>query len=642
MGFTVTSRNALKSRSKGVVFRLRLRTEHPESNTFAEITLAENGFRLTREIGLPAMLEFELLPPPDGFGAENDPANRVQLFARCELWCDVYSGVGVFETERLFDGIVTELTPSDGTMRGTALDRLHALARTVCAVSRDAATIAVSDGAPLAPADGFDDHTYGLDIAETPDGFSPLGARRAWQPGDIRAYNPNGNEAPPGAYVVYPDSGVVRFNAIPQGAFTVSCVRCYVEGTNDAASVLESALTYPREFGGAGIADGELELNPLGIDINRVRWDETDGSTMDFVAYLKKTLPSNVVLSYDSAVGVFKLEKLVQKAEPDLTLMNPIRVDAPRDTHGIYTRIVVTGAETSPTPLTDNAQLTDLLGGDGEVYRWDGNRRIVGEGTIALISDGNANSGFGRHNLSGEPYAWRDFALFDLGEPPSGGQYRISRVDVVAANSHNPNSQSGANQIFLYGVDLLGSADGVEFVRIAPDAKMYLKPLEVRVIESPTFDRFRYLKVRVKPAKDGLSNQNDPGCALNEIRVYGSMRFTAEVAVQGDDPQDDFYFPALLEKTAGIGHLTYLEDTGDALDRYKALERAGILLNEFIRSFQRIEYACVVDPMLDAGMTAAVNDALTGVVTGVLVERVVIEQTKTSVTGVDYLAAPCE
>jgi hypothetical protein len=638
MAFTELTRNALANQNKKVVFRLRLRTEFPESNTFQEFVPAENGFRLTRELELPAMLEFTLAPLENGVGVESDPSNRIQLFARCELWCDVYYGANAFESERLFDGIVTELTPDDGCVSGVALDRLHILSRTVACVEMDADTIEIDDGTPIVRSAEFDELTYGLDIGTTPDGFSLTGVRRAWQAGDIRVINQNSEEVPYSSYTVYPDSGVVRFNKAPFGSFMINGVRCYVEGTNDVADIVRAALTYGKENGGAGIPVGELELNPLGIDINRVNWCDSDGSVVNFWTSLKKLIPSSVILHYDSTSGKFKLGKVVQKPEADLELMNPIRVNARRNGHEIYTRVVVKGKVVNPKSLTDEAAINDLLAGQGEIYRWDGSNKIFGEGTVALIADGNANSGFGHHNLSGEPYDWKDFVLIDLGIPESGSPHRISRIDIVAGNSHNPNSQSGANAIFLYGYDILGSTDGVDFVRVSPDARMYLKPLEIRTIENPTFDRLRYLKVRVKPAKDGLSNQNDPGCALNEIRVYASTEFEAVAAIQGDEPQAEFYYPSLVEKTASVGYLTYIENAEGVLDYFKAINYSKVLLNEFIRSYQRVEFVCVVDPMIAPMMTAGVRDPLTGLDMTILVERVTLERGKTIVTGVNYLA----
>ncbi len=638
MALTQLVRHALAKPNKKIVFRLRFCTEFPESNTFQEFTLAENGFRLTRELELPSILEFTLAPLENRIGDESDPRNRIQLFAQCELWCDVYYGVSAYESQRLFDGIVTELTSSDGCVSGVSLDRLHILSRTVTSVATDADTVEIDDGAPIVNAAEFDEFTYGLDISVTPNGFCQAGARRAWQAGDIRVVNQNGEEVPFGAYTVYPDSGVAKFNKSPFGLFTIYGVRCYIEGTNDVADVVRAALTYDKALGGAGVTENELELIPLGIDINRFRWGESDGSVADFWTSLKRLLPPSVILRYDSVYRKFKLEKVVQKSSADLHLVNPIRVNAPRNGHEIYTRVVIKGKIVNPKSLTDGAAITDLLAGHGETYRWNGSEKIFDEGTIALVTDGNPNSGFGRHNISGASYEWKDFALINLGIPESGGLHRISRIDIVAGNSHNPNSQSGANAIFLYGYDILGSEDGTDYVRVSPDAKMFLKPLELKTIENLTFDRVRFLKVRVKPSKDGLSNQNDPGYALNEIRVYGSTEFEAIAVIQDSDPQAKFYYPALAEKTSSIGFLTYIENSEGALDYYKAREYAQALLNEFIRSYQRVEYACVLDPMIEPAMTAGIVDSLTRLDTPILVERVTLECGKTIVTGMNYLA----
>ncbi|MCD6119220.1 hypothetical protein J7K50_05220 [bacterium] len=640
MTFTEAAKTALEKRSKKVVFRVLLKTSHPESSAFEEFTLREGGFRLTREAGLPARLELSPIPPDGGFGAENDPSNRWQLFARVELWCDVYLSSESYESERLFDGIVTEIEPQNEGLYAVALDRMHILSRTVCEVNLDADTVVIADGSPLAQAAEFDQLTYGLDINITPDGFSPSGARRSFRPGDIRVYNPSGDEVPPGAYTVYPDSGVVRFNTTPQGTFTINGVHCYIEGTNDVSDVMMAALIYPKDSGGPGIDAGEIAFENLGLDLNRVRWKNTDGCVLDLLNHVKESTPGNIALYYNSAAGQFKLELVEQKETPDYDLINPIRVNGPRSAHEVFTRVVLHGDFANAKPLTDDATVTDLLAGVGDIFKWDGNKKVFDVGSIGLVTDGNANSGFGRHNLTGDPYDWRNFAKIDLGVPPGGGLYRVSRIDIVAANSHNPNSQSASNKLFLYGVDLLGSLDDASYVRISPEAKMYLKALEVRTLESITFDRFRYLKIRIKPAKDGLSNENDPGIALNEIRIYGSMEFRAEAAVQDTDPNADFYYPDLVEKTAQVGHLTYIEDTGGALDRYAADERAAALLDEFIRSFQRVEYRCIIDPTIRVHATAGINDSATGLENSILVEKIVIEGETTIVCGTNYLAAP--
>ena len=171
MGFTEAAREALAKRNKRIAFRARLKTAHPESSEWQEYPLAENGFRLVSESGLPARLELDPVPPEGRFGAESDPAERWQLFALCELWCDVYVSPTEFESQRLFDGLVTEITPRDYGLTAVALDRLHILSRTICAVAMEAEQIAITVGAPLAQADEFDDHPVGTISEEKPERF---------------------------------------------------------------------------------------------------------------------------------------------------------------------------------------------------------------------------------------------------------------------------------------------------------------------------------------------------------------------------------------------------------------------------------------------------------------------------------------
>ena len=640
MPLTQLTREALAKTRKRITLIARIKTSHPESGEFAEFEIAEGGIRLTREIGLPAMLEIEPVPPQGGFGAETDPANPFQLFARIEVRCEVALAGGGIESERLFDGVATEIERTDGRMRIVALDMLHVLSRTVTKVAFDAATVAIPGAAPLSPATELGGLAYGLDISETPDGFSAAGARRSWKPGDIRVTNAQGAELPPAAYAVYPDSGAVVFHSAPGGSVYVSGVRCYIEGTADISSIMRAALSFPKDKAGPGIPEDMIDFSPIGLDLNRVRWDEADGSVWDFWSFVRKVLPSNLFLYYDSATAKFKLELAAQKAAPDVELINPVRVESPADGYSVYTRVLVKGDIPAPRPISETAIVGDLMAGEGEIFRWSGNQKIFGEGTISLIKDGDGNTGFGRHNLSGDAYDWRDFASLDLGLAADGKPRRITRIDVVAANSHNPNSQSGAGLKFLYGVEILGSLDAVSYERISEGAVMYLKPLEVRTIDRPVFDNARYLKVRIKPAKDGLSNDSDPAAALSEIRVYGSQKYEAVAEVQADDPGADFYHPQLLEKIAQIGHLTYIEDAGDLFDEFAAKGRAAALLGEFIRAFGRVEYLCVFDPMAKPLITAGASDPLTGVNAGFLVEKAVMDGQTTRVEGVNYLAEP--
>lgn len=640
MALTALSRAEIAKRSKRILIKPRIKTSHPESDTFEDFQIADGGIRLTREAGLPAMLEIEPVPPVGGFGAETDPSNRFQLFARIEVWCEVFLAEGGSETERLFDGIVTEIERTDGRMKIFALDMLHALSRTVTGVTFDASGVAIADGAPLVPVADLGALAYGLDIAETPDGFSAEGAMRSWKPADVRVTNLSGAEIPPAAYAVYPDSGAVVFHSAPGGDVFANGVKCYVEGTADVSAILAAALAYPKALGGPGISGGDLDFDNLGLDLNRVRWDETDGSVFDFWRFLKRALPGNVFLYYDSADGKYKLNSTVQQAEPELSLINPIRVESPCDGYAVHTRVIVKGDVPEPRPISETAIWTDLLAGDGGIFRWNGNAKVFSEGSLSLIKDGDGNTGFGRHNLSGEPYAWRDFARLDLGLGADGKPRRITRIDVVAANSHNPNSQSAASLKFLYGVEILGSADGDSYERISGDSLMYLKPLEVRTIENPVFDNARYLKIRIKPAKDGLSNDSDPAAALNEIRVYGSQKYAVVAQAQAEDSEAEFYYPALLEKTSQIGHLTYIEDASGLFDEFAAKKRAADLLIEFVRAFQRAEYSCVFDPMIAPLMTVEIADEMTGAAAAILAEKIIMDGCKTLVCGTNYLAEP--
>ena len=260
-----------------------------------------------------------------------------------------------------------------------------------------------------------------------------------------------------------------------------------------------------------------------------------------------------------------------------------------------------------------------------------------GEGTIALTCDGDSNRGFGRHDA---PYAYEfyDFAAYDLGLDDSGQPTRVSAIGVVAANSKNVNSQKSANTKFSYGYEILGSVDGVNYERVSPDAHLLLPPLAEALLTNLTMRRMRYVKVRVKPAKDGVSNESDPGLALNEIRMFGEEDFVVEAAVQGDDPDRPYYYPELLEKTAAAGPQVLTVDVGDELPESEALKLARDLLEESLYLYLGYEAVCIADPTVRVGDTVSCTHPVAGGDQAFLVERVELTQTKTRVFGTDYNA----
>jgi len=630
---TEIARQHLKLPDKRVGYALSVRNSHPQGSEWAEITLASEGFILVRDRReVAASLEFSLPALNQLHFAELEPANPLALFSEVKLACEVAG-----ESEVLFRGYISEIREEGAFLRVFARDRAAKLFRTLCAVELEGATTAPLAGQSLVPlSDEFDDHTYGFDRLLTPEGFSPGGQRRAWKPGDVRVYD-GGEELPPDFYRVYPASGVVKFLDPLPSSPAVSSVCCYIEGTSDAAEAVRQALAYPQEDGGVGAQPEELALPALGIDVHRLLWRRGEGKTADFVEALRRALPRNYALYYDSEQAKYTHCLLEQDTSPARPLINVSSLVRRRSRADVYTRVAVWGVRPNPPNLCLNAVVTDLQEGTGETYEWDGNEKKFGQGSIQLITDGANNRGFGRHNA---PYAYQfyDFAKLDLGLDADGLPPRVSAVEIVAANSKNINSPKSANSKFSYGYEILGSVDDIRYERISPDANLLLPPLAVARLSGLTMERMRYVKIRVKPAKDGVSNESDPGLALNEIRLFGDDRFLVAAAVQGDDPAGEFYFPLLLEKTASAGPQVMLVDTGDSLAETEATKLARDLLSAALCTYMSFEAECIADPTVRLGETVSCVHPVTGIPHTFLVERVELTPARTRVCGTDYNA----
>jgi len=633
MAFTAETVEQLKAAVTLVEYTLEVRSSHPESSEWAELPLAQNGFSLIRDRkDIAATLVCRIPACSLSYFDELEPANPLALFSEIRLTGKVGGA-----TEVLFLGFIIEIREEEEHIRIFATDHCLRLIRAICAVELEGDVTAKLINQPVvALPDEFDDHTYGLDPTSTPEGFAADGSRRAWRPGDIRIYD-GGEEVAPDFYRVYPPSGVVRFcDPLPANP-TVGSVYCYLEGTSDAAAALAQALAYERDKGGAGIAAEEMDLPPIGTDLQRIRWEKGEGSVADFIRALSERLPRNYRFCFDSEAGKFTHELLTQKELPDRQLINVARFHRVRSREQIYTRVVVRGRRTHPLNLALNATLTDLQAGVGESFRWDGSEKIFGEGTIGLIRDGDDNSGFGRHNAPYD-YEFYDFAKFDLGLDEEGKPPRISAIELTAANSKNVNSQSSANSKFSYGYELLGSSDDVDYERVSADATVLLRPLSRVRLPLDSATRFRYLKVRVKPAKDGVSNDDDPGLALNEMRILGDDTYLAEAAVQDADPDGEFYYPELLEKTDHAGPQVLLVDVGDELAETEAAKLARTLLAQLITEYLGFEAICIGDPTVRVGQTVSASHPVTGEPVNFLVERVELTPRVTRVFGTDFNA----
>ena len=633
MAFTQIARDYVAQPDKRIFYTLEVRGFHEENPQWARLSLAREGFRLTNDRAeLAASLEFTVPASNAVYFNELNPNNPLALFSEARLTCEMAG-----ESEVLFLGFINEIREEGGVMRCFASDYAQKLARTVCEVELEGETTAELALSPLVVLTGeYDASAFGLDRQQTPGGFSAEGVRRGWKPGDIRVYA-NGAEVQPDSYRVYPDSGVVRFTQPIPATPSVTGVRCYIEGTSDAAQAVAAALQYPLEKGGIGAQENELDLPSIGTDMNRLEWRRGTGKASEFLAALERKLPRNYRFWHDSERGVFTHALMEQSLLPLHSLSGVASFTRTRSRKSIYTRVIVRGTRTNPPDLAPAASITDLQDGIGEAFEWQGNDRLVGQGSIALIADGDSNHGFGRHNA---PYLYQfyDFALIDLGLDAEGLPPRISEIELVAANSYNVNSQKSANTKFSFGYEVLGSIDGVEYERISPDAQVLLAPLQTACIDNLTMPRMRYVKLRVKPAKDGVSNDGDPGLALNEIRIFGDDSFTAEAALQDTDPQGAFYCPDLLEKSTGAGAQVLLVDVGDALPECEAAKLAADLLAESLCYYMSCEVECAADPTVRVGQTVSCAHPVSGGGQSFLVERVELTPARVRISGTDYNA----
>jgi hypothetical protein len=436
---------------------------------------------------------------------------------------------------------------------------------------------------------------------------------------------------------VYPSSGVVRFLDPMPASPSVTGVRCYIEGTSDAASALSAMLQYPLDKGGIGADETELDLPPIGTDLFQLDWRRGEGKASEFLAALAQKLPRNYRFWHDPEQGVFKHALMEQELPPVHALAGVASFARTRNRQRIFTRVIVNGKRPDPPNIAPAANITDLQNGVGEAFEWRGNDRFNGQGSIALIADGDGNHGFGRHNAP-FLYQFYDFALIILGLDADGLPPRVSAIELTAANSYNVNSQKSANSKFSFGYEVLGSVDGVDYERVSPDAQMLLQPLQTARITNLTMPRMRYIKLRVKPAKDGVSNDGDPGLALNEIHIFGDDTFTAEAALQDADPHGEFYLPELLEKCSGAGPQVMFVDAEDTLPECEAAKLAADLLAASLCEYQSFEVECAADPTVRVGRTVSCKHPASGAACVFLVERVELTPSRARIFGIDYNA----
>ncbi len=359
--------------------------------------------------------------------------------------------------------------------------------------------------------------------------------------------------------------------------------------------------------------------------------------TSELFDLLSDFVPNNYYFFYDAEDGKFKHTLISQKPQADREVINVAEFSRLRMRENVFTSVAIRGKRTDPNNLALSATLTDLQASTGEIFRWNGSEKIFGEGSINLTRDGDDNTDFGRHNVPYQ-YTFYDFILFELPLDSYGKPPIISAVGITAANSKNVNSQSSSNPKFSYGYEVLGSNNGSNYEPISEQARVLLRPLERVIIPAFEESRYRYIKLRVKPAKDGVSNDNDPGLAVNEVRIYGDDNYLVQVGIQGNDPQGKFYYPELLEKTNGVGFQVLLLDVADKLAEAEAKKLAESILLESLRDYLAYQITSITDPAVKIGQTVSVKHPVTGEMFTFLVERIEIKPTYSKIYGRDLNA----
>jgi len=674
MPFTSSTTAELSRLSKRVDYSLELRTNFAESSTWQAYCFED--FTLTHDANSPATLSANLCNDALDFSNENDPANRVQLFAEVRLICTVFHGDGDppdNESETLFHGRIYRLEPRDYGLRILAQDWLALVSECECEVS-----LVPDETVEIAPARQLS--LIGGGVFGSVFGFSYSGAgdpafnedsdpgtrRRAWAPGNIRLWYDAAatQEVPPKHYQINLTSGAASILEDTAGlSYFASGVRCYIEGTLDWAEVFLSALQYPKADGGIGALFGELDCPDTGLDLAGPLYFR--GKVGELLSQVLERQQANLRLWYDSPGGKYTLRVVTQAAAGDeqWSLIHPQTVAQPRELRDVFSRVVVTGLTERPlNALADSAvSITDITT-PGDWFAWDG-LNVGGDDSFAnvgpLMYDGDANRGASVHNLalsenggSGRYDSWYNCVLIDL-----GAQSRVSRLRVTMPGSRNANAAAGHQGYFWPGVKLLGSADAGDWRLLSVQLAGRYPPQEVVEVAGKQllYPKLRYIKVLLGAYKHGLENQDDPSIGLAELEVYCAEEYRVVKEVDGAGQPASYYtytadydrdgladqwqrnHPALWTRL-NARHRTRFEDLSGNLNEFLAHDRAIDLLAESVRLFQQVTFTSVCDPRVRLYDTVAVPDELNGAVSGMLVERVVLRPAATEISGTNYRA----
>ena len=164
---------------------------------------------------------------------------------------------------------------------------------------------------------------------------------------------------------------------------------------------------------------------------------------------------------------------------------------------------------------------------------------------------------------------------------------------------------------------------------------------------SAYFTAGRYLVIDGSTGNDGVwqvaSSSHSGGTTT--ITLTGNL---TDATPDGNVVTDIWpsYHPDILTRTGG-DHIEVRRDYGEQYPRSLARDAALQLLAEKVRLFQQVIFRCVVDPRVYPGDTTIVNDAMSGNVGSILVEKAVIGEAQENrpsaeIHGANYLAEPLD
>lgn len=677
MAFSSSTTAALTQQKIERRFQLLVRTAFPESQAFAEVPI-EGDFELQLD---SENFASELIVRPVNFNYsmsdESNPSNRLQLLSEVEFWCYVIlTSLGLagvegtdYERDRLFKGFIHEVRPRGLDFEIVCFDRLQIAARSACSIHVEADVTSTSEasyqGRQIVPT-VIGGITYHSPVWAGPGSndpaFSPDGKRRAFRAGAIRVkkYTP-AEFLPPDDYVILDGSGLVKIKdpVLSQGNLLLVGAKWIIEGSSSNGykgsleKTVEAALIYPKSEGGPGFQPSELDLQPSGITLSQITFDQSNGSVTDLLKQLLQTFSTGAYrIRYDSSSDRIIGRIVTQSSSPDLELLNPQLVGVPRDTEETYARVMVPATLEKGDNLAalQGATLTDLLQG-GEV--------ISTRANLNFLTDGDLKTMY-QHNMTTGGWEYRDFIKIDLGSVKP-----VDAVRIMVGDRKNPNGGD-------YGLSALGSDTDVDsaYVPISPvageiynvDGGREVKPLEFLNLEELTLNRFRFFKIRMKPVKWNAGNQARAFC-LAEVRVIGPERIFGKGTLTNDpnDPERyynfadgtsfDRYRPYLLTKSSLYGSPTYVDsiDPKAIVGEAAATERAYLLLRELVNTFERVSYRSAFDPRASLHQTVKVKDLMnipsSRTVGGdpnsmnILVERLRLSGEDTEIEGTDYRGA---